>query len=33
MVSLGRKFVAELLGTFLLVCFGAGVVVVTILMA
>lgn len=33
MVTLGRKFVAELLGTFLLVCFGAGVVVVTILMA
>jgi len=32
MISLGRKFVSELLGTLLLVLFGAGVVVVTILM-
>jgi glycerol uptake facilitator protein len=32
MISLKRKFVSELLGTFLLVLFGAGVVVVTILM-
>jgi glycerol uptake facilitator protein len=32
MISMGRKFVAEFLGTFLLVFFGAGVVVVTILM-
>lgn len=32
MVSLGKKFLSELLGTFLLVLFGAGVVVVTILM-
>jgi glycerol uptake facilitator protein len=30
MVSLGRKFVAELLGTFLLVFFGTGAVIVTL---
>lgn len=30
MISLGRKFVAELLGTFLLVFFGTGAVVVTL---
>jgi glycerol uptake facilitator protein len=32
MVSLGKKLVAEFLGTFILVFFGAGVVVITILM-
>jgi len=30
MVSLGKKFVAELLGTFLLVFFGTGAVIVTL---
>ena len=29
MVSIGKKFVAESLGTFLLVFFGAGAVVIT----
>lgn len=32
MVSLGKKFVAELLGTFLLVFFGAGAVVITLML-
>ena len=32
MISLGRKFLAELLGTFLLVFFGAGAVVVTLML-
>ncbi len=31
MVSMGKKFVAELLGTFLLVFFGAGAVVITLM--
>lgn len=32
MVSMGRKFLAELLGTFLLVFFGAGAVVITLML-
>jgi glycerol uptake facilitator protein len=32
LISLGRKFVAEILGTFLLVFFGTGAVVVTLLL-
>ncbi len=32
MISLGRKFIAELLGTFLLVFFGAGAVVITLML-
>ena len=31
MISLGRKFLAELLGTFLLVFFGAGAVIATLM--
>ena len=31
MISLGRKFLAELLGTFLLVFFGAGAVIITLM--
>ena len=32
MISMGRKFLAELLGTFLLVFFGTGAVVVTLML-
>jgi len=31
MISMGRKFLAELIGTFLLVFFGAGAVVITLM--
>lgn len=31
MISMGRKFLAELLGTFLLVFFGAGAVIITLM--